>query len=80
MPSPNVAEDHQTKNARALSDKGAALLVTDAAARAKLIDEIIALIRDRERLQTMSTEIRRLALPDSDEKIVDEVINIIHNS
>ena len=77
VPSPNVAEDHQTKNARALSDKGAALLVTDADARAKLIDEIIALISDKERLQAMSAEIRRLALPDSDEKIVDEIIKII---
>ncbi|MDE5849374.1 MAG: undecaprenyldiphospho-muramoylpentapeptide beta-N-acetylglucosaminyltransferase [Muribaculaceae bacterium] len=80
VPSPNVAEDHQTKNARALSDKGAALLVTDAEARHVLVDEIISVIRDKERLQAMSEEIKKLALPDSDEKIVDEVIKIIHNS
>lgn len=77
VPSPNVAEDHQTKNARALSDKGAAVLVADAEARGILVDEIIALIRDRKRLQEMSTEIRKLALPDSDEKIVDEIVKIL---
>lgn len=78
VPSPNVAEDHQTKNARALSDKGAALLVSDAEARHSLVDEIIKTIQDKERLKNMSTEIKKLALPDSDEKIVDEILNIIH--
>ncbi len=77
VPSPNVAEDHQTKNARALSDKGAAILVTDAESREKLIDEIISLIRDNDRLQQMSVEIKKLALPDSDEKIVDEIVKIL---
>lgn len=77
VPSPNVAEDHQTKNARALSDKGAALLVTDADAPARLVDEIIALIRDKERLDAMSVAIKALALPESDEKIVDEIVKII---
>lgn len=80
VPSPNVAEDHQTKNARALSDKGAAILVRDAEAREKLVDEIIRLVHDSKKLQEMSEEIRKLALPDSDEKIVDEVVNIIHNA
>ena len=78
VPSPNVAEDHQTKNARALSDKGAAILITDSEAREKLIDEIIKVIHDRKRLEEMSTEIRKLALPDSDEKIVDEIEKIIN--
>ena len=77
VPSPNVAEDHQTKNARALSDKGAALLVTDAEAREKLVEDIIGLIHDKGRLQQMSMEIKRLALPDSDEKIVDEIVKIL---
>ncbi len=80
VPSPNVAEDHQTKNARALSDKGAAILVKDADAREHLIDEIISTLRDKKKLQEMSTEISKLALPDSDEKIVDEIINIMHNA
>lgn len=77
VPSPNVAEDHQTKNARALSEKGAAILVTDAESREKMIDEIISLIKDKDRLQQMSDEIKKLALPDSDEKIVDEIVKIL---
>ena len=79
VPSPNVAEDHQTKNARALSDNGAAIFVADAEARGILVDEIISVIRDKERLREMSAEIRKLALPDSDEKIVDEIVRIIQN-
>lgn len=77
VPSPNVAEDHQTKNARALSDRGAAILIADADAREKLVDEIISIIRDNARLQRMSEEIKGLALPDSDEKIVDEIVKIL---
>lgn len=77
VPSPNVAEDHQTKNARALSDKGAALLIADADAAATLVDNVIALIRDPGRLAGMSSEIKKLALPDSDEKIVDEIVKIL---
>lgn len=79
VPSPNVAEDHQTKNARALSDKGAAILVEDAKAADSLVDEIIALIEDRKKLADMSAKIRELALPDSDEKIVDEIVKILDN-
>lgn len=77
VPSPNVAEDHQTKNARALSDKGAALLVTDDEARTRIVDEILLLINDKDRLENMSRQIKQLALPDSDEKIVDEILKII---
>lgn len=79
VPSPNVAEDHQTKNARALSDKGAAILVEDSKAADSLVDEIIALIGDGEKLTDMSGKIRELALPDSDEKIVDEIVKILDN-
>jgi len=79
VPSPNVAEDHQTKNARALSDKGAAILVEDSKAADSLVDEIIALIGDGEKLADMSGKIRELALPDSDEKIVDEIVKILDN-
>ena len=79
VPSPNVAEDHQTKNAKALADKGAAILVPDSEARTRLIDEVIALIEDRDRMAAMSREILKLALPSSDEKIVDEIVKIICN-
>ena len=80
VPSPNVAEDHQTKNARALSDKGAAILVKDEDAREKLVDEIISIIHDKNKLTEMSIEIKKLALPESDEKIVDEIVKIIQNA
>lgn len=77
VPSPNVAEDHQTKNALALSEKGAAILVRDAEARDKLADTVIALAANPGKLREMSENISRLALRDSDDRIVDEVIRIL---
>lgn len=77
VPSPNVAEDHQTKNALALSGRGAARLVTDADARASLVDSILELAAAPEKLQKMSENITKLGIPDSDELIADEVEKII---
>ncbi len=77
MPSPNVAEDHQTKNARALSDNGAAILVTDAQARQELVPAILKTMADTALLNSMGKAIRNLSLPGSDEKIVDEISKII---
>lgn len=77
VPSPNVAEDHQTKNALALSEKGAAILVRDAEARDKLADTVIALAANPGKLREMSENISRLALRDSDDMIVDEVVRIL---
>lgn len=78
VPSPNVAEDHQTKNARALADHGAAILIPDADARQDLVTEVLKLIKEPARLAEMAANITKLALPDSDERIVDEVIKIIN--
>lgn len=78
VPSPNVAEDHQTKNARALSDVGAAILVTDADARGSLVDTAVRTMSDRKALDSMSAAVSRLALRDSDQRIVDEVIKILN--
>lgn len=80
VPSPNVAEDHQTKNARALSDKGAAILITDAECRDILVDTVLKTIGDKEKLASMSENIKKLALTDADDKIVDEVVKILENS
>ena len=77
VPSPNVAEDHQTKNAKALSTRGAAVLVTDSDCREKLLDTILELIDDPERLKEMSLKIKELEMPDSDGKIVAEIERII---
>lgn len=80
VPSPNVAEDHQTKNARALSDRGAAILVPDAEARTKLVDTLLSLATDSAALDSMKKAISEMALPESDEKIVDEVIAILEKN
>ena len=77
VPSPNVAEDHQTKNAMALSSKGAAVLLPDAECRSRLLSEVEALIADRQRLESMSAAIRNLAMPESDEKIAYEIGRIL---
>lgn len=77
VPSPNVSEDHQTKNALALSEKGASILVTDAEAREKLVDTAIALLGDKGKQKEMSENISKLAMRDSDELIADEVEKII---
>ena len=78
VPSPNVAEDHQTKNARALADHQAAVMIPDVEARQRLVDEALRLIDDKARLSEMTANIRKLALPDSDEKIVDQVVKILN--
>lgn len=77
VPSPNVAEDHQTKNAMALVDKQAALLVTDAEAEEKLITVLAKVINDAEQMENLHRQILKLAKTDSDERIVDEVVKCI---
>lgn len=78
VPSPNVAEDHQTHNARALSDKGAAVLVTDAEARQRLVDEALRLMENPEERSGMSEEIKKMAIVDSDSRIADEVCKLLN--
>ncbi|MBO5029920.1 MAG: undecaprenyldiphospho-muramoylpentapeptide beta-N-acetylglucosaminyltransferase [Muribaculaceae bacterium] len=78
VPSPNVAEDHQTKNARALSDRGAAILVTDAEASDKLADTALETLADEKKLSSMRSGIAKMALRDADEKIVDHILEIIN--
>ena len=78
VPSPNVAEDHQTHNARALSDVGAAVFVADADARRQLVDEAISLLDDPARRSAMSEEIKKMAINDSDARIADEVCEILN--
>lgn len=77
VPSPNVAEDHQTKNALALVHKDAAVMVTNAAAREKLVNTVLELASDKEKQKSMSDNISSMALRDSDEHIVDEIIKLI---
>lgn len=77
VPSPNVAEDHQTKNALALSERDAAVLVTDAEARERLVPTVLELMGEPEKLKKMSGNISAMALRDSDERIADEVERIL---
>lgn len=76
VPSPNVAEDHQTKNARALSDKDAAIFVADKEAEQKLVNEAIKLVNDSARIESLEKEVIKLAYHDSAEVIAKEVIRI----
>ena len=77
VPSPNVAEDHQTKNALALSTRDAAILVPDANASAQLVDTMLATVADGEKIATLSGNVLQMALRDAAEHIVDEVEKII---
>lgn len=76
VPSPNVAEDHQTKNAMALVDKDAALYVKDADAPAQVIDLALKTVKDDARLAGLAVNIRKLGLPDSADVIADEVVRL----
>ena len=74
VPSPNVAEDHQTKNAQALARRHAALMIRDVDAKAQLITQALALVADDKALADLSNNIKDLALPHSAQLIADEVI------
>jgi UDP-N-acetylglucosamine--N-acetylmuramyl-(pentapeptide) pyrophosphoryl-undecaprenol N-acetylglucosamine transferase len=77
VPSPNVAEDHQTKNALALVQKDAALYVKDAEAADILIELAIQTVNDAARLVSLSENVKKLALPDSANTIAKEVIKLV---
>lgn len=76
VPSPNVAEDHQTKNAMALSERSAAVMVTDADAPARLCDKITDLISDKEMMKRLGNNISEMAIHDSDKKIAEEIVKL----
>ena len=76
VPSPNVAEDHQTKNALALVHKDAALYVKDAEAPDTLLSLAIKTVSDDARLKSLNENVLKLALPDSAEIIAKEVIKL----
>ncbi|HUM46816.1 MAG TPA: undecaprenyldiphospho-muramoylpentapeptide beta-N-acetylglucosaminyltransferase [Chitinophagales bacterium] len=78
VPSPNVAEDHQTKNAMALVVKDAALLVKDAEAKEKLVDITLQLLKDKMLQQKLSGNISMFARPHADNDIAREVIKLTH--
>jgi len=77
VPSPNVAEDHQTQNALALVNKNAAILVKDAEAQEKLVHEVLQLVENNERKNELAKNISQMALYDSAKTIAEEVIKLI---
>jgi UDP-N-acetylglucosamine--N-acetylmuramyl-(pentapeptide) pyrophosphoryl-undecaprenol N-acetylglucosamine transferase len=76
VPSPNVAEDHQTRNAEALSTRNAAMLIADQKAGKILVDEAIKLISDRSRRESYSENILKMADRDADLRIANEIFKL----
>ena len=77
VPSPNVAEDHQTKNAMALVDKGAAVMIADKDAQQRLVDEALRLLFDEQSATRLANNIVKLAKPDATNAIVMEIEKLI---
>ncbi|UKT64427.1 undecaprenyldiphospho-muramoylpentapeptide beta-N-acetylglucosaminyltransferase [Pedobacter mucosus] len=77
VPSPNVAEDHQTKNAMALAKNGAAILITDRYAEDTLVKEALMLLKNKELSEKLSDNLGKMALPKADEIIANEVLKLV---
>ena len=77
VPSPNVAEDHQTHNAMALVRKDAAMIVKDADAMEKMIPTAVELLKDTEKIKTLEDNAGKMALPDAATKIAEEVYKLV---
>ena len=77
VPSPNVSEDHQTKNAMALVNENAAILVKDSEAKTNLIPQIIELIANEEQQKTLSTNIKKLGIADAADRILIEILKLV---
>lgn len=77
VPSPNVAEDHQTKNAMALVSKKAAICVKDAEARMALLPKAISVVNDAALLTTLGQNIIKMGKPNATREIVDEILKLI---
>lgn len=76
VPSPNVSEDHQTKNAMALVEKDAAIHVADAKAKEEMIKIAIETVLDKERIATLEKNVEKLGKPNAADEIADEVIKL----
>lgn len=77
IPSPNVAEDHQTKNANALVSKNAALMVKDAEAKERLIPAVDELMNDEGLRKELSSNLQSMGIRDADKRIVEEVEKLV---
>lgn len=77
IPSPNVAEDHQTKNAQAIVDKGGALMLKEVQLDTQFQPVFGELLENKEKQQKLSENIRRMAKPDATKDIVEEIVKLI---
>jgi UDP-N-acetylglucosamine--N-acetylmuramyl-(pentapeptide) pyrophosphoryl-undecaprenol N-acetylglucosamine transferase len=77
VPSPNVAEDHQTANARALADQGAAVLIADKEVNERLVEEALLLVNDKKQLLKLSENIRKMATPEATKDIVEVIVSML---
>jgi UDP-N-acetylglucosamine--N-acetylmuramyl-(pentapeptide) pyrophosphoryl-undecaprenol N-acetylglucosamine transferase len=76
VPSPNVAEDHQTKNAIALAERKAALMVHDRDARDQLFGKALQLLKNEPLRRELGANCNKMALPDATSNIVDEIFKL----
>ena len=77
VPSPNVSENHQYKNAQSLVNKNAALLVEDDLASRKLVDTLMELVRDKALQAVLSSNIKKLAVKDASNRIAEIALGLI---
>jgi len=77
VPSPNVAEDHQTKNAMALVENKAAIMIKDIDSKGHLFQQAFSLLADETRLKTLSENIKKLARPNAAHDIVDVILELV---
>jgi UDP-N-acetylglucosamine--N-acetylmuramyl-(pentapeptide) pyrophosphoryl-undecaprenol N-acetylglucosamine transferase len=80
VPSPNVAEDHQTRNAMSLVEKSAAICLADNEAVQKMISVALELLKDKERMKRMSENILSLVIEDSAGKIAEEILHLMNDN
>ncbi len=79
IPSPNVAEDHQTKNAKAIVEKGGAILLKESELETQFQSVFETLVNDKSKLESLTENIKKLALPNATKDIVEEIKKLIKN-
>jgi UDP-N-acetylglucosamine--N-acetylmuramyl-(pentapeptide) pyrophosphoryl-undecaprenol N-acetylglucosamine transferase len=77
IPYPYAAADHQTFNAKALADVGAALMIPDREVTSRLKNELVGLINDTQKLQQMSETCRKFGKPDAGQKIASKILELV---
>ena len=77
MPSPNVVDDHQTKNAKAISEKGGCVLIKDSDARNTMLKTAFDLFENKSKMDSMKKSLSKLSSPNATQKIVNKIYEII---